>query len=313
MADLRHAFGEYLKEMGKKYSNVVVLDADLNTSTRTSYFMEQFPDRFFQMGLAEQNMMGVAAGMSLAEDVIPFAVTFATFASKRPCDQISVSIGYQKANVKIVGTYAGLSVGKGGATHQAIMDIAIMRAIPNINVVSPGWSLEIKEVLEASIKHQGPVYIRVEAGDYPNLKTDEEFKWGKGRVFRKGDDCTIITTGTMIHRALEAATQLEENGIEAGVIHFSSIEPIDEQLIKEVASYTKGIITIENHGIYGGLGDAVSQIITKTSPIPVIRMGINRSFGLTAKEGEELYKNYNLTANDIVINAMHLKKFRSFE
>jgi transketolase len=307
MEDMNVAFGRALTAMGRKHPDVVVLDADLNTSTKSAFFLEEFPERFVQLGIAEQNMMGVAAGMSIGEGFIPFAVTFAAFASKRPCDQVSISVAYQKANVKIVGTYAGISLGKGGTTHQSVEDIAIMRAIPGMYVADPGWPGEIAEVLEAAVARQGPVYIRLSAGTFPDLENGalqapKRFTWGKARWFARGGKdtaATVVTTGIMIHRALSAARRLREEGISVAVVHCPGIEPMDIDSMKEIADMGRPVITVENHGVRGGLGDAVSQIVESYRPVPLLRMGVKNSFGQTARETEELFRRHGLTEADI--------------
>ena len=308
MNDMLTTFGQFLVTLGKRHPEILVLDADLNSSTKTNLFMEEFPDRFIQLGIAEQNMIGVAAGLSLAERYITFPTTFATFASKRVCDQISVSVAYQGANVKIIGAYAGISISKGGATHQSIEDLAIMRAIPGINIAEPGWPAEVEEVLEAAVAHTGPVYIRLSAGSFPDLSFESGFEWGKGRVFEEGKDCTIITTGIMIHQSLAAMKQLREEGIAAGLVHLSSIEPFDQELVNHVANESSSVITVENHGINGGLGDAVSRVVCESRPIPMVRIGLNRSFGQTARSTEDLFRKHHMTAIDIVEAARFLTK-----
>ena len=321
------AFGRALVDLGRRHPDVVVLDADLNTSTKSAFFLEEFPDRFVQMGIAEQNMMGVAAGMSLAEGYVPFAVTFATFASKRPCDQVSISIAYQQADVKIVGTYAGISLAKGGTTHQSVEDMAIMRATPGMYVADPGWPAEIAEVLEAAVSRRGPVYIRIAAGSFPDLNEDlgdgflpphGPFHWGRARWLesqgggRSGWRAVIVTTGIMVHRVLAAVRALEEEGIPVGVVHCPSVEPMDVEAMEEVARLGRPVVTVENHGVRGGLGDAVSQVVSRVvsrvagrpaggsaGPPPLARMGVDNSFGRTARDDEELFRLHRLTEADI--------------
>jgi len=319
------AFGRALVDLGRRRRDVVVLDADLNTSTKSAFFLEEFPDRFVQMGIAEQNMMGVAAGMSIAEDYIPFAVTFATFASKRPCDQVSISIAYQRANVKIVGTYAGISLAKGGTTHQSVEDMAIMRAVPGMYVADPGWPAEIAEVLEAAAARRGPVYIRIAAGSFPDLgdgvlASPGTFDWGRARWLeaqsggRSGWQAVIVTTGIMVHRALAAARLLEGEGVPVGVVHCPSVEPLDAEAMEEIARMGRPVVTVENHGVRGGLGDAVSHAVGgaavagpaargpavgSAGPPPLRRMGVENSFGQTARDTEELFRRHRLTEADI--------------
>lgn len=306
MNDMNLTFGHHLAKIGEENHKIVVLDADLNSSTKTMYFAEKVPERFIQLGIAEQNMVGVAAGLTLTEDIVAIPVTFATFASKRVCDQASVSVAYQKANVKLIGTYAGVSQGKGGATHQSVEDIAIMRAIPNFNVASPGWPGEVKEILDAAVSKEGPVYIRIEHGTFDDIKMPSVFEWGKARIIKEPEDITIVTTGTMVQHALKAINTLEKEGYKVGLIHCSSLEPFDEEAIVSCCEKSKAIITVENHGINGGLGDAVSNIVCQNNPIPVLRMGIKRTFGQTAKDNKYLYKLHKLTAEDIAENYMSL-------
>ncbi|MCX7927847.1 MAG: transketolase family protein [Candidatus Omnitrophica bacterium] len=277
---LRVEYGKFLVEMGKRYSNLVVLDGDLKESTQTIQFQQHFPERFIDCGVAEQNMFGVAAGLALGGK-LPIVHTFACFASLRACEQIRTSICYPKLNVKIVVSHGGISAGSAGPTHHAIEDIAIMRAIPNMTVLVPGDSKEMRQVVEKALAYKGPVYIRLVAGDFEDVYTDEhQFSIGKATILRDGNEVTIITTGTMMQQAVLAADVLKRDyGIAVRVIQMASIKPIDEDLIYKEARKTKKIMVIEEHNIIGGIGSAVCEIVTKIPFVTEIkRIGINDQF-----------------------------------
>lgn len=293
-------------ELGSEHPELIVLDADLNTSTKTCYFLEEFPDRLVQLGIAEQNMIGVAAGMTMGEDFIAVPVTFATFATKRVYDQISVDVAYQKTNVKIVGTYAGVTSFKGGATHQALEDIALMRAMPNVLVAAPGTPREAYEVMRAAVEYKGPVYIRIENVACEDLVKDS-FVWGKAIPIRDGSDFTFVTTGAMVHICIEAVDLLQEHGISAGILHCPSIVPFDDDAVRKAAAQTHKLVSVENHCINGGLGDAVAQAIQE-QPVPQFRIGVHRQFGQSAENLEVLLEHYHLDAASIAEQCLRFLK-----
>ncbi|HZX20950.1 MAG TPA: transketolase family protein, partial [Clostridia bacterium] len=278
MADMvatRDAYGKTLVELGKENENIVVLDADLSKSTKTYAFGQEFPDRFINVGIAEQNLMGVAAGLSTAGKIV-FASTFAIFATGRAFEIVRNSIGYPKLNVKICATHSGITVGEDGASHQAIEDISCMRTIPNMTVIVPSDSVETRAVIHAVSKLDGPVYVRLGRLAVPviNDETSYKFEIGKGVTLNKGNDATIIATGLMVGEALGAAKELQARGIKARVINIHTIKPIDENLIIEAAGETGAIVTAEEHNIIGGLGSAVAEVIGENYPVPLERIGI---------------------------------------
>ena len=304
----RTAFGEALVEMAKERKDIVVLDADVATSTKTSIFREAFPERFFEMGIAEQNMMGVAAGMATTQKIIPFAVTFAVFATKRACDQVSISIAYPKLNVKIVGSYGGIPTGKAGATHQAFEDIAIMRAIPNMTIIVPADAIEMKQAVKACIEYNGPVYLRCIRCDTPIIFDENyKFEWNKGVTLREGKDVTIVSTGMMTPEALVATNILVSQGIDVRLIHLHTIKPIDMEILIKAAQETKCIITVENHSIIGGLGGAVSEVLSENYPTLIKRIGIKDTFGESGSL-KDLFNKYGLTSENIVKETKELIK-----
>jgi len=295
----RDAYGKALVEIGEKYPEIVVLDADLSKSTKTADFAKTYPDRFFDMGIAEANMIGTAAGLATAGKV-PFVSTFALFGTLRVGDQIRNSICYPNLNVKIAVTHSGLTLGEDGASHQAIEDIAMMRAIPNMTVIVPADAEETKKVIYAAAEYKGPMYIRLGRPKVPQV-FDESYKFqiGKGSVVQRGSDVTIIAMGVMLSIAIEAAKQLEQEGISARVINMSSIKPIDQGLIIQAAKETKGIVTAEEHNIYGGLGSAVAEVVAEHVPTIVKRVGVNDTFGESGKP-DELLEKYGLTKEHII-------------
>lgn len=297
----RDAYGEALVELGHKNDQVVVLDADLSKSTKTHGFSQAFPDRFFNMGIAEQNLLGTAAGLATAGK-IPFASTFAMFATGRGFEIIRNSICYPKLNVKVCATHAGLTVGEDGASHQSVEDIALMRSIPNMTVIVPADGVETKAVIHAIADYQGPVYVRLGRLAVPtvNDEANYEFQLGKGKVLRDGKDLTIVATGIMVAEALEAAKVLaEEKGIDARVINIHTIKPLDTELIIAAAKETGAILTAEEHNIIGGLGSAVAEAVVEHAPVPMFRLGVKDTFGESGKP-QELMEKYGLTAKDIV-------------
>lgn len=300
MVATRDAYGKALVELGKVNENIIVLDADLSKSTKTYAFGQEFPERFINVGIAEQNLMGVAAGLSTAGKIV-FASTFAIFATGRAFEIVRNSIGYPKLNVKICATHSGITVGEDGASHQAIEDISCMRTIPNMTVIVPSDSVETRAVIHAVSKMDGPVYVRLGRLAVPVINDEKSYKFemGKGVVLNKGDDATIITTGLMVGEALEAAGELETRGIKARVINMHTIKPIDENLIIEAAKETGAIVTAEEHNIIGGLGSAVAEVIGENHPVPLKRIGIKDTFGESGKPAE-LMKKYGLTSDGIV-------------
>lgn len=299
MKATRESYGEALVEVGRKNSNIVVLDADLATATKTISFKNEFPERFFDMGIAEQDMMGTAAGLALGGK-IPFASTFAIFASGRAYDQIRNGICYSNLNVKIAATHAGVTVGEDGASHQALEDIALMRAVPNLIVMSPCDDLETKWVIEEMAKINGPVYIRLSRPKTEEIYNENtEFAFGKAIKHGNGKDATIISTGVTVAEALKAQKILKERGIDVRVLDIHTIKPIDKQAIIESAIETNIILTVEDHSIIGGLGSAVCEVLCENYPKKVIRIGINDEFGQSGK-WDELMQYYKIDAEAIV-------------
>jgi len=294
----REAYGNALAEFGEINENIVALDCDLSKSTKTAVFGAKFPERFFNLGIAESNMMSIAAGLATMGK-IPFASTFAVFASRRACDQVSSSVAYPKLNVKICATHSGVTIGEDGATHQAVEDVAIMRSIPNIVVLSPADATETKKVIKKVIEYNGPCYVRLCRGGGPVIFNDDyEFEIGKGIKIMEGDKATIIGTGFTTHIALEAAKKLESEGIETDVINMASIKPIDEDLIIESAKKTGLIITVEDHSVIGGLGSAVCELLSEKCPSKIIRLGVQDKFG-TSGDPSELVTAYGFDADAI--------------
>ena len=298
----RDAYGEALAELGAINNQVVVLDADLSKSTKTNDFKKVYPERFFSLGLAEQNLLGTAAGFAAAGK-IPFASSFAVFAVGRAYDQIRNSIAYPNLNVKIAATHAGLTVGEDGGSHQMLEDIALMRAVPNMTVIVPADGVETKQVVMAAAEHQGPVYIRLGRPKVPVLLGDDyKFEIGKGVVLKEGTDVTLIGTGIMVSKAMEAAELLAADGISAAVVNISTIKPLDNALITEMAQKTGAVVTAEEHNIYGGLGSAVAEVLVETCPVPMARVGVEDKFGESGLP-DELLEKYGLTAANIAAKA----------
>ena len=298
----REAYGQALEELGAVRQDVVVLDADLSKSTKTSMFQSKYPERFFNAGIAEQNLMGLAAGFAAAGKV-PFASTFAVFATGRAYDQIRNSICYPRLNVKIAATHAGITVGEDGGSHQALEDINLMRGLPNMTVLVPADGPEAKNAVKAAAEYAGPVYIRLGRSGVPTITdADAPFVIGKGRVMREGSDVTLIGCGMMVAKALEAADALAEEGVSAAVIDMSTIKPIDRELIVEWAKKTGAIVTAEEHNVIGGLGSAVAEVLVEEALVPMERVGIEDVFGESGTGGE-LVEKYRLTAEHIVEKA----------
>ena len=295
----RDAYGKALVKLGQINEQVVVLDADLSKSTKTNEFYKVYPNRFFNMGIAEQNLIGAACGFATAGK-IPFASSFAMFATGRAFEIIRNSVAYPKLNVKICATHAGLTVGEDGASHESIEDMAIMRAIPNMTVLVPADGVEAEKMILEAARVYGPMYVRLGRSAVPTI-FDENYKFeiGKGTVVRQGNDATIIACGIMVYEAIKAAEELALEGINARVINMSTIKPIDKELIITAAKETKAIVTAEEHSIIGGLGSAVSEVVSEECPVVVKKVGVKDSFGESGTPAE-LLKKYGLTANDIV-------------
>jgi transketolase len=287
----RESYGIALTELGEQYPNIVVLDADLAASTKTAMFREKFPDRFFDCGIAECNMIGVAAGLATCGK-IPFANSFAMFSAGRAFEQVRNSVGYPHLNVKVVGSHAGLSVGEDGATHQCLEDIALMRTIPGMVVLNPADHYEMKAAVKAAVEHNGPVYLRLGrlAVESFNNSDDYHFEIGKGITLRDGKDITIIATGLMVSRALKAVKSLEKDGIDARLINLHTLKPIDREIIVKAARETGKIITVEEHSVIGGLGDAVCSVVCEECPVPVVKIGVNDVYGSSGPADEILEK-----------------------
>ena len=276
----REAYGEALAEFGAQYPDLIVLDADLANATKTNSFQKVFPDRHIDCGIAECNMMGIAAGLSTVGK-IPFASTFAMFASGRAYEQVRNSIGYPHLNVKIGATHAGITVGEDGASHQCLEDMALMRAIPGMVVINPSDAVEARAAVQAVIEYVGPVYLRFGRAAVPIINDREDYKFeiGKGELLREGSDVTIVATGICVSSALEAADKLAADGISAEVINIHTIKPLDTELIVKSAKKTGKVVTAEEHTIIGGLGGAVCEALSEKAPTPVLRIGINDVFG----------------------------------
>lgn len=301
----REAYGAALAELGEKYKDIVVLDADLSKSTKTYDFKKKFPQRFFNIGISEQDLIGTAAGFASCGK-IPFASTFAMFATGRAFEQIRNSVAYPKLNVKIAATHAGITLGEDGASHQAIEDVAAMRAIPNMTIINPADGISTKKAIEAAVNYFGPMYIRLGRLGVPEIYQDDiKFEMGKGIVIEEGKDVSIIAAGFMVHLAMEAAAKLKQEGIEAEVIDMHTIKPIDKELLIETAKKTGAIVTAEEHNIIGGLGGAVAEVLGEEYPVPMIRVGIKDIFGQSGKP-MELVKLYNIDSDDIVLAAKRI-------
>lgn len=309
----REAYGNALAEFGAQYNDIVVLDADLAEATKTCVFKKKFPERFFDCGIAENNMFGVAAGLATAGK-IPFASTFAMFAAGRSFDQVRNSIGYPHLNVKICATHGGVSVGEDGATHQCCEDMALMRTIPGMVVMNPSDAIEARCAVEAAIKYDGPVYIRF--GRLPvsviNDNEDYKFEIGKGVKLADGTDVTIVANGLMVEQALIAREMLRADGISASIINMHTIKPIDKELLIAEAQQTGAIVTTEEHNVIGGLGGAVAEVLSEVCPVPVVRHGVPDQFGKSGA-GKDLLEYFDLNAKGIVEKAkqaLKLKKMR---
>ncbi|MCL5074600.1 MAG: transketolase family protein [Chloroflexi bacterium] len=294
----REAYGRAIVELGRRNPKIVVLDADLSESTQTVHFAKEFPQRFFNMGCAEQNLLGVAAGLSTC-GLVPFVSTFTVFASMKACEQVRTSICYPNLNVKIVATHAGLDVGEAGPTHQSIEDIAIMRAFPNMTVISPADARETTYAVEAALEHKGPVYIRLGRSNVPDLPDEHHhFVLGQAVPLRPDGEVTLIATGVTVHMALEAADLLSARGIRAAVLNVHTIKPIDTQAILAAAHSSLALITVEDHNVIGGLGSAVLEALGETPSVPVKRLGLQDVFGDSGKPCD-LFAKYGIDALSI--------------
>ena len=294
----RESYGNALVELGKEHDNLVVLDADLAAATKTGIFKKEFPDRHIDCGIAEANMIGIAAGLSTCGKV-PFASTFAMFAAGRAFEQVRNTIGYPHLNVKIGATHAGISVGEDGATHQCNEDIALMRTIPGMTIINPCDDIEAKAAVKAAYEMEGPVYMRFGRLAAPVInKEDYKFEIGKGVMMREGSDLTIVATGLMVSNALEAAEKLAEDGINAEVINIHTIKPLDENIIIESAKKTGKVITVEEHSVIGGLGSAVCDVLSEKHPTPVVKLGVKDTFGHSGP-ALELLKEFQLDSEGI--------------
>ena len=298
MKPTRDGFGEGLVELGGNRQDIVVLSADLTDSTRAGWFKKKFPERFFSMGVSEQDMICTAAGLAISGKT-PFACTFGVFAAGRAWDQIRVSVAYMDLNVKIVGTHGGVSVGEDGPTHQAIEEIALMRILPNMTVIVPCDALEAKKATIASASCKGPVYLRLGRAKEPVITKEKDvFEIGKASVLKRGGDVTIIACGHEVGESLIAHDILKKQGIDAGVINLHTVKPIDKGAVVKAAKETGAIVTAEEHLIAGGLGSAVSEVLAKECPVPIEFIGVNDRFGESGSPSE-LFKFFELTAEDI--------------
>lgn len=304
---IRGAFGEELAELGGQNPDIVALDADLSGSTQTSIFAKKFPERFFDVGIAEQNLMTTALGLSL-EGKIPFAATFAVFATGRTYDQIRNSICYQKANVKIIGAHGGITVGEDGASHQALEDVSLMRGLPNMTVIVPGDYEQTRQAVRFASKHNGPVYIRLSRMNVPVVFDDSyQFDINKACVLKQGTDVTLLTCGDILSEVVHAGEILSGHGINAEIINVPVIKPLDCGTIINSVNKTHLAVTVENHSIIGGLGSAVCECLAENSPHKVVRLGVNDTFGQSGTPAE-LLKHYGLDAVSIANKVIELKK-----
>lgn len=302
---IREAFGKKLVELGTKNPDIVVLDADLSCSTQTKFFAQAFPERFYNVGIAEQNLIATAAGLALTGK-IPFAATFAVFATGRTYDQIRVSVCYQGANVKIIGTHGGITVGEDGATHQALEDVSLMRGLPGMTVIVPADYRECEQAVEFASKHIGPVYIRIPRANMPDVYPENyEFNPYKAVVLKEGCDVTIVSNGDELIEAYKAVELLAQRGVDAELISLPVVKPIDSETLVKSAKKTGCVVTVENHSIYGGIGSAVCEILSQSCPTRVYRIGMNDEFGQSGTPGE-LLKLYGLDAESVANRVIEL-------
>ena len=310
MANPRDAYGETLVELGGKYRDIVVLDADLSKSTKTILFAKKYPERFFEMGIAEANMISTAAGLASCGK-IPFASSFAVFATGRVYDQIRIDVAYSRANVKIFATHGGISVGKDGASHQMIEDLTLMRVLPNMTVLAPSDATQTRRLVELMATTEGPMYARIGRANAPVLYKKEDLKdlkIGKGLVVKDGSDVSIIACGTMVAQAVDAQEKLSQDGVSARVVDMHTIKPLDEKLVIKCARETNAILTVEEHSVIGGLGGAVSEVLAEDgSSTKFKRMGVQDMF-CESGEPEELFEKYGLSTPHIVKTVKKLIK-----
>jgi transketolase len=310
MKPTRDAFGETLVELGHEKENIVVLSGDLEDATRAEYFKKEFPERFFNLGIAEQDILGTAAGMSI-DGLIPFACSFAVFLTNRAYDILRISVCYNNRNVKVIGSHGGLTVGEDGATAQCLEDFAITRVLPNIKVVFPMDAIEMKKATRAITEISGPVYMRLGRPPFPILtKESDDFVLGKANVIRQGNDATVIACGLMVYESLLAAETLAKENIQVRVLNMHTIKPIDQQAIIRAAGETGAMVTAEEHQVNGGLGSAVAEVLGRNLPVPLEMVAVNDTFGESGKP-DELLKKYHLKDIDIahaVKNALKRKK-----
>ncbi len=295
----RESFGQAIAELADQYPDVVVLDADLAAATKTGIFKKAHPERFIDCGIAECNMVGIAAGLA-ACGKIPFAASFAMFSAGRAFEQVRNSVGYPHLNVKIVGSHAGISVGEDGASHQCCEDIGLMRTIPGMVILNPADHYEMKAAVKAAIEYEGPVYLRLGrlAVESFNNNDDYTFELGKGITLREGDDIAVVATGLMVSEALKAVDALKAEGINARLINIHTIKPLDEEIILKAAKETGKIVTVEEHNVIGGLGDAVASVLSQKCPTPLVKIGVNDEFGHSGP-AVELLKEFGLCADHI--------------
>jgi transketolase len=306
---IREAYGKHIAKLGKKNENLILLEGDLADSTQSEHFQKSFPNRYFQIGIAEQNMVGIAAGLAL-EGKIPVVNSFAAFIAMRACEQVRTDVAYPNLNVKFVASHAGVSAGSAGPTHHTIEDIAIMRSIPNMTVLVPGDMKETEQVIDAALEHNGPVYVRNSAIDVEEIYNEEnKFKFGKATLLKDGNDATIITTGTLMNEGVKAVDTLKkDHGINVRLLQMASIKPIDVIALKKAANETGLLITVEEHNIIGGLGSAVSEVISEIGSTKVIRLGINDHFCEIVGSPAYLFNQINLTAKRIIEITLENKK-----
>ncbi|MGE5554366.1 MAG: transketolase family protein [Betaproteobacteria bacterium] len=310
MEAVREAFGRALVELGRRDPQVVVLDADLASSTKVNYFAQEFPGRYYEVGVAEQNMVGIAAGLALMGR-IPFAATFGVFASRRACDQVAISVAHARLPVKLVGAYSGILSGNNGATHQPVEDVAIMRAIAGMVVVDPADAREMAQAVPAVAAYDGPVYLRVSRDAWPEVvPPGYAFQLGKAVCLRPGTSVTLVTSGMMASLCLEAAAELERQGISALVLHMPTIKPLDVEALVEAARQTGCVVTAENHSVFGGLGSAVAEALGEWYPVPLQRVGLSDVYG-ECGANEELLEKYGLSPAHLVRAAQAVMARRS--
>lgn len=304
---VRSAFGEALCEIGRKNENVVVLDSDLSCSTQTKMFAKEFPQRFFDVGIAEQDMIATAAGLA-SEGKIPFAASFAVFATGRTYDQIRNSVCYPNLNVKIIGTHGGITVGEDGASHEALEDIGLMRGIPNMTVIIPSDCRECKAAVEFALNHKGPVYIRISRGNMPDIFDENtNFDFPKANIIKEGKDISIFTNGETLAEVIKADKILKNKGIDAEIVNIPVVKPLDKEVILKSAGKTKSVVTVENHSVINGLGSAICEVLSENSPLKVLRIGVNDMFGQSGKAAE-LMDFYGLTGQKIAERIENFKK-----